>query len=54
MMDDKTCSSCIDNDDGICDRKGTMVEEDDTCEKWKGKNLPDWRARVLNTFLSGH
>lgn len=39
---------------GLCNRKGIMVKEDDTCEKWKSKNSPDWRTRMLNTFLAGH
>ena len=53
-MDDKICKTCVKNDNGLCDRKGIMVKEDDTCEKWKSKNLPDWSTRMLNTFLAGH
>ena len=29
----KTCKTCIENDNGLCDRKGILIEEDDTCEK---------------------
>ena len=31
-MSDKTCDTCISNDNGLCDRKGILIEEDDTCE----------------------
>lgn len=31
-MADKTCKTCIENDNGLCDRKGILIEEDDTCE----------------------
>ena len=34
-MSDKTCKTCVDNDEGLCDRKGIIVEEDDTCEKYR-------------------
>ena len=34
----KTCETCRENDYGLCDRKGFLVEDDDTCEKWKDKN----------------
>lgn len=53
-MTDKTCKTCIENDNGLCDRKGILIENDDTCEKWKSNNSPDWRTRMLNTFLAGH
>lgn len=32
-MTDKTCKTCIENDNGLCDRKGILIEDDDTCEK---------------------
>lgn len=32
-MNRKTCKTCIENDNGLCDRKGIVVKEDDTCEK---------------------
>lgn len=53
-MTDKTCKTCIENDNGLCDRKGILIEDDDTCKKWKSKNSQDWRTRMLNTFLAGH
>ena len=33
-MEDKTCKTCKDNEDGLCDRKGILVEDDDSCSKW--------------------
>ncbi|HBB46742.1 MAG TPA: hypothetical protein DCZ78_07925 [Blautia sp.] len=27
-----TCKTCINNDDGLCDRKGILVEDEDSCE----------------------
>lgn len=36
---DKTCATCVENDDGLCDRKGTLVHDDDSCdhhrENWR-------------------
>lgn len=32
-MNNKTCKTCVENDNGLCDRKGILIEEDDTCEK---------------------
>ena len=50
----KTCETCKENDCGLCDRTGRLVEDDDQCEKWKGKEIPEWKARMMNTFLAGH
>ena len=36
-MEDKTCKTCIDNDDGLCDRIGILVEDEDSCEQWRKK-----------------
>ena len=40
-----TCSKCVDNDDGFCDRYGKIVNDDDTCQpvirvrcSWCGKS----------------
>lgn len=52
MKDERNCSTCIDNEDGFCDRRGILVEEDDTCESWNGGE--DWKERFLRTFLAGH
>lgn len=50
-MIDKTCRTCIDNEDGFCDRKGILVDDDeDSCEKHR----EDWRDRLLDHFLRGH
>lgn len=27
-----TCKTCINNDDGLCDRRGILVEDEDFCE----------------------
>lgn len=27
-----TCKTCINNDDGLCDRRGILVEDEDSCE----------------------
>ena len=37
-MIDKTCSNCVDNDNGLCDRKGILVEDDDSCDKHREVN----------------
>ncbi len=44
-MENKTCKTCIDNEDGFCDRKGILVEDEDICNKhreggmeWKKEN----------------
>ena len=42
------------NDNGFCDRIGRMVEDDDWCAKWKTKEVSEWKARMMNTFLAGH
>lgn len=49
-MTDKTCKTCQDNDCGLCDRLGVLVEDDDTCDKYRR----DWRDAVMRTFLGGH
>lgn len=50
---EKICKTCIDNDCGLCDRKGILVEDDDFCEKWRGLQ-EDWRDRLTHIFLAGH
>ena len=43
-MNDKTCATCINNDDGLCDRLGKLVEPDDAkCRGtlWEGKHDND-------------
>jgi len=49
MTEDKTCKTCVDNEDGFCDRKGILVE-DDECTDHK----PDWRESMMRNFLRGH
>ena len=50
---EKTCKTCKENDCGLCDRTGRLVEDDDQCEKWVS-NQTDWRTRMMQTFLAGH
>ena len=38
--------SCIENDDGLCDRKGVMVH-DDTCDQHK----ESWKDAMLRQFF---
>ena len=45
-MNEKTCKNCIENEDGLCDRKGLLVDEDDSCEKHR----EDWRQKLLSKF----
>lgn len=45
-MNNKTCTTCIDNDNGLCDRKGILIHEDDTCDQHK----EDWREKMLEKF----
>ena len=52
-MENKTCANCTENDGGLCDLKGVLIEDDDTCERWSNKQA-DWREHMLNTFLAGH
>ena len=46
-MEDRTCKTCKDNDNGLCDRKGILVEEEDTCDKWQ----QSWKEKMLAAFL---
>lgn len=52
--EEQICKTCKENDNGFCDRIGRMVEDDDWCAKWKNKEVPEWKARMMNTFLAGH
>ena len=45
-MNNKTCATCINNDNGLCDRKGILIQEDDTCDKHR----EDWRQQMLSKF----
>ena len=46
-MENKTCKTCRDNDDGLCDRKGILIEDDDTCDQHR-KN---WKDAMLKQFF---
>lgn len=43
---ENTCKTCINNDDGLCDRKAILVEDEDSCEKHR----EDWREAMLRQF----
>lgn len=49
----RICATCTENDGGLCDLKGVLVEDDDTCERWSNKQA-NWREHMLHTFLAGH
>lgn len=34
---ENTCKTCINNDDGLCDRKGILIEDEDHCDQYKEK-----------------
>lgn len=51
-MNDQTCKTCFDNEDGFCDRKGILVEDDDHCSSWRGMEAPD-RPRYQIDRLCG-
>lgn len=44
---DKSCATCIENDDGLCDRKGVLVHDDDTCDHYK----ESWKDAMLRQFF---
>lgn len=48
-MADKTCKTCIENDNGLCDRKGILIEEDDTFEN----HIKNWidSLMVMEKFI---
>ena len=46
-MSDKTCDTYISSDNGLCDRKGILIEEDDTCENTQ-KN---WMDSLMEKFI---
>jgi hypothetical protein len=45
-MVNKTCATCIDNDNGLCDRKGILIHEDDT----RNQHREDWRQQMMRKF----
>lgn len=40
-QENRTWKTCKDNDNGLCDRKSILVEDDYSCRKWQ----PDWKER---------
>lgn len=45
-MNNKTCTTCIDNDNGLCNRKGILIHEDNTCDQHR----EDWRHEEAVEF----
>lgn len=45
-MENKTCKTCIDNEDGFCDRKGILVEDEDSCNKHREGRV-EWKEESL-------
>lgn len=46
-MADKTCKTCIENDNGLCDRKGILIEEDDSCVN----HTENWVDSLMEKFI---
>lgn len=46
-MSDKTCDTCINNDNGMCNRKGITINKDDTCEK----HTENWMNSLMEKFI---
>ena len=47
----KTCKNCIDNDDGLCDRKGILVEDGDHCDRYREAEKPRINMKRSWTLL---
>ena len=47
MTGNKTCKTCKDNDNGLCDRTGRLIDDDDHCDSWHC----NWRDAMMKTFL---
>ena len=45
-MENKICKTCIDNEDGFCDRKGILVEDEDSCNKHR-EDGTEWKEESL-------
>lgn len=50
-MENKTCKTCRDNDDGLCDRKGILIEDDDTCDHHRNGRKPVKKISASATVL---
>ncbi len=40
----------MNREEQICE----TCKDDDWCAKWKTKEVSEWKARMMNTFLAGH
>lgn len=50
MANKKICKTCIENDNGFCDRKGIFVKDSDVCEKHiSGYN---WAELIMKRFMN--
>ena len=47
MTENKTCKTCKDNDNGLCDRTGQLIDDDDHCDSWHS----DWRDAIMANGL---
>lgn len=58
MKNEKNCSTCINNEDGFCDKKGILIKGDDSCEAHKALKTwaekMKWADAMMRTFLAGH
>ena len=52
IMTEKTCSTCINNDGNICDRKGIVAKDDSSCDKHTAYE-ENWRDVMLRQFMRG-
>ena len=52
IMTEKTCSTCISNDDNMCNRKGIATKDDSSCDKHTAYE-ENWRDVMLRQFMRG-
>lgn len=52
MSEEKTCRTCIENEDGFCNRKGIQVKDNNICDKHKEEL--NWQQAFMRMFLAGH
>ena len=51
-MTEKDCSTCISNDGNICDCKGIVEKDDNSCDKHTAYE-ENWRDVMLRQFMRG-
>lgn len=52
MSEEKTCRTCVENEDGFCNRKGIQVKDNNICNKHREKL--NWQQAFMRTFIAGH